>query len=268
MNNYFSLLFNGNIDAAEDLRKQSIPKKLIKFFSLNKDINLNNIKFDTLENNKLWFSHYKELNDPYEYKCMFIDREKLKQHSYPDDIINYFEDLLKNLSLSWALVSLSANDFDCLPMWAYYTNNHEGYCVEYDVLKPDAIYRVGYETDRIPIATIISNFYSEFTKMLESKEKTNEELKFYAMLIQQQFFLKHSSWKHENEYRIIYPMLNKLGVSVPIENIGLRTSKIVAGLNCLEEHKKTLNRISNKLGCGDISVTKINGENYTLLEEF
>ena len=57
-----------------------------------------------------------------------------------------------------ALVSLSGNSFNCLPMWAYYTNNYRGYCVEYDVIVPDIFFKVAYEPERIPVASIISNF--------------------------------------------------------------------------------------------------------------
>ncbi len=267
MSSYFSLLMDKKLDEAEAYRKANIPSKLIKFFSLTDDSSLNDVKFSTLNNQKLWFATPKILNDPYEFQCMYVDRKKLKEYDYPDDVIDSFETMLSNQNTSWALVSLSGNTFDCLPMWAYYTNNYHGYCVEYDVLKPDAILKVGYEPQRIPTASIVTNFYSEFRKMVESKQATNDEVEFYATLFKQQFFLKHKSWEHEDEYRIIYPISGANGLLVDIANVGLKTSKIVAGLNCSDENKKRLNEISNVLGCGDISVSKISGEKYTLLED-
>lgn len=267
MNNYFRLLYEKKLDEAEAYRLASIPSKLIKFFSLTDDIKLNEDKILALKNQKLWFATPKKLNDPYEFQCIYVDRLRLKECNYPDDIIDSFEAMLSRQAGVWALVSLSGNSFNCLPMWAYYTNDYQGYCVEYDVLKPDAIFKVGYEPERIPTASIVTNFYAEFRKMMENKQSTSNEVEFYATLLRQQFFLKHKSWEHENEFRIIYPIRSADGLLVDIANIGLKTSKIVAGLNCSVEHKTRLNEISNALGCGDISVSKISGKKYTLLED-
>lgn len=267
---YFSLLFDRKLKEAESFRNKRIPSKLIKFISLGSletDERTNDMKFKTLAEQKLWFSTTKLLNDPYEFQCMYVNRGKLKEHDYPDEAISLFEGMISKQNDNWALVSLSGNSFDSLPMWAYYTNNYQGFCVEYDVIKPDAVFEVGYEPNRIPTATIVANFYAEFKKMIKNKQITNEEVEFYATLLKQQFFLKHKSWEHENEYRIIYPISGADGLLVEIANVGLKTSKIVAGLNCSSEHRTRLNDISNALGCGDISVSKISGDKYTLLED-
>lgn len=267
MSSYFSLLMEKRLDEAEAYRIDSIPSKLIKFFSFTDDVKLNEDKFFALETQKLWFSTPKILNDPYEFQCMYVDRKKLQEHQYPDEAIDFFNDLVSKQSLDWALISLSGNSFDCLPMWAYYTNNYQGFCIEYDILKADAIYKVGYEPNRIPIASIVTNLYAEFEKMRENKQVSNSEVEFYATLLKQQFFLKHESWRHENEYRIIYPSYGKNGLLVDIASVGLKTSKIVAGLRCSDDHKERLSVISKALGCGDLAVSTISNEKYTLLED-
>ncbi len=268
MSTYFELIMDKKLDEAESLRKISIPTKLIQFISLNENTQKNERKFKTLENEQLWFSSVELLNDPYEFKCMYVDEQKLKGANYPDLLISQFNTFMSEGLHKWAVACLSANSFDCLPMWAYYTNNYEGFCVEYDVVKPDAVYKVGYEPARIPIASIIANFCSEFHKMIECGQKTNPEVEFYATLMKQQFFLKHMSWSHENEYRIIYPLPpQKNGILVPIDNVGLKTSKVVAGLNCKKENVERLSDISNYLKCGDIKRIRISSNNYTLLEE-
>ena len=273
MSEYFDLLFNGKLDEAEKIRKSSIPPKLIKFFSLNNssklvDKELNENKFNTLAKQELWFSRAENMNDPYEFQCMYINKDKFLENGHSEeDIANYNKILVQQKS-QWALASLSGNTFDCLPMWAYYTNNYQGYCVEYDILKPDAIFKIGYEPDRIPIAALIANLFHAFYAMKENRaSETSDDMEFYLTLFNKQFFLKHESWKHENEYRIIYPIISGYGRNVNIAKVGLKTSKIVAGLNCSDEHKKRLNEISNALGCGDIAVSKISGEKYTLLED-
>ncbi len=267
MNTYFSLLNDGKLGEAEEYRKSLVPNKLLKFVSLSDNIESNNKKFLSLQNKQSWFSSVDILNDPYEFKCMYIDEERLKQHGYTDEIITKFKELLYNNMKRWSVLSLSAAPIDSLPMWAYYTNNFQGFCIEYEVVRPDAIFGVSYEPKRIPIASIIANFYNEFTKMTDNGEETNEEVEFYSTMIRCQLHSKHNSWKHENEYRVLYPLIGKYGQNVNIEDIGLKTSRIIAGLNCTQENKSKLNEISNLLGCGNILESKISGNDYTVFSD-
>lgn len=78
------------------------------------------------------------------------------------------------------------------------SNNYHGFCIEYEVLNPEAIFPIGYEPSRIPVANIMANFFSEFRKMKSRGENTNTEVEFYASILQQQLYLKHESWKMEN----------------------------------------------------------------------
>lgn len=266
MNKYLQLLSENKMAEAEEFRRNSIPEKLIKFVSLGDNEDENEKKFKALSEGKLWFSSIEALNDPYEYKCMYIDERKLMEHGYDQSFIDGFNKILVEDVKSWALVSLSAASVDNLPMWAYYTNNYRGFCVEYDVLKPDVVFQVNYESNRIPLASIIANFYQEFRKMLESGKDNTPEVEFYATLIRYQFYIKHISWAHEKEYRIIYPLKNANGVLVPIEPIGLKTSRVYAGMNCKEEHVKRLNHIASSLSCGKVTKASISGEHYSLFE--
>lgn len=73
------------------------------------------------------------------------------------------------------------------------------------------------------------------------------------------------SWEHEKEYRIVYPLdENSKGMNVPIHRLGMRTSRIVAGINCSEDNKKKLNEISNSLGLGNVYTSRIHSEQYTI----
>lgn len=268
MNEYLSLLMEGKTEEAEKVRKQSIPHKLVKFISLGDKVDENEKRFKALEDEEIWFSSADTLNDPYEYQGMYINEKRLKDAGYPQKIIDCFKSLIGDETRKWALVSLSENTFDSLPMWAYYTNNYAGYCVEYEVLYPDAIHRVSYEPERIPLASIPANFFSEFQKMQEQGEKTNSEVEFYANLMQQQFFLKHESWKHEKEYRMIFPLgTSTKGLLVPISCVGLKTSRIVAGIKCKPEHIERLRKIAVKLSCGNVAQIAISATKYTLVEE-
>ena len=198
---------------------------------------------------------------------MYINDEELKKRGYDDSILSGFHKIFDDLINKWSLVSLSAASIDNLPMWAYYTNNFNGFCVEYEVVNPDAIYEVGYEPERIPIASIMTNFCKEFDKMKERGEQTSVDVDFYVTLLRYQLHAKHASWKHEQEYRVLYPNCNEKGQNIDLNIIGLKTTRIIVGLNCTDENKERLNTISNKLGCGNILETKISGKHYTLLEE-
>ena len=267
MSKYFSLLNDRKLEDAEKYRKSLVPNKLLKFVSLSENPDSNSKKFYSLKKQQAWFSSINVLNDPYEFKCMYIDENKLKEHGYDEYIILKFRKLLDDQMKHWSVLSLSAASLDCLPMWAYYTNNFSGFCIEYEVERPDAIFAVSYEPNRIPIATIIANLYHEFGEMVERGEKTNSEVEFYSTLLRCQLHSKHESWKHEQEYRILFPSQADIGFNVDIQNIGLKTSKIVAGLNCTNDNKERLNDISNHLGCGDILESKISGNSYTLFEK-
>ncbi len=237
MKEYFTLLNNKKLEEAETYRKSLVPNKLLKFVSLSNDADSNTKKFNSLLNNHAWFSSVNILNDPYEFKCMYIDEEQLKEHGYPEDVITSFKTFLDEQTSKWSVLSLSAAGVDSLPMWAYYTNNFQGFCIEYEVERPDAIFGVSYEPNRVPIASTITNFFSEFRKMQDRGEKTNSEVEFYSTMFRYQLHSKHESWKHEKEFRVLFPLLEQYGQNVDVSAIGLKTSRIIAGLNCTEHNK-------------------------------
>ncbi len=267
MKKYLSLLYDKKFDEALQYRMNRVPKKLLKFVSLNDDSTDNDKKFLSLRTNMAWFSPVKSLNDPYEFLCMYIDKKKLKEHNYSDDFISGFENLFKQQIDEWDILSLSNSGVDSLPMWAYYTNNSKGFCIEYDVENPMAIFPVSYEPKRIPIASIIANFFNEFCKMMEKGEETNPEVEFYALVLRYQLYSKHISWKHEKEFRIIYPhdLSSEYGQNVNINKLGIKANRIIAGIDCSDENKNQLNIISNELGLGDIYEAKISDTEYTVV---
>ena len=77
-------------------------------------------------------------------------------------------------------------------------------------------------------------------------------------------FIKAKSWEHEKEYRIVYPLDNNIGMNIPVGDLGLRTSRIVAGIKCSENDIVRLNEISNELGLGNVYKSRVHSEKYTL----
>lgn len=267
MEEYFSLIYQKKFEEAKKLRMSNVPKKLLKFVALGDNDKENDKRFKSLSNNQAWFSSIKGLNDPYEFSLMSVDRKKLEKYDYPNKFISAFEDLFSQQLYNWDVLSLSDAGVDSLPMWAYYTNNSSGYCIEYDVVDSSAIFPVSYEKKRILVASLITNFYKEFTEMHKKGELTNPDVEFYAHLFQYQLYSKHISWKHEKEYRIIYPhtSYSTYGQNVNIEFLGLRVNRIISGINCSDENIIKLNTISNNLNCGDVYQTKISSEEFTLI---
>ncbi|MBQ0109223.1 MAG: DUF2971 domain-containing protein [Clostridiales bacterium] len=267
MNEYLKLLFDKKTDQAIGLRNKSIPKKLIKFFSLSEDQMLNSQKLTTLKEQKIWFSSVNSLNDPYEFKSMYLNETILKGKRYPQVFIDYYKNMLDGGSQKLLVASFSGNSFDCIPMWAYYANNHKGFCVEYDVENTNMIYPVQYEPNRIPIARIAVEHFMSFSKIQSKTGKEVEDFKFYNEILKHQFLIKHSSWSHENEYRILCPKGNcEKGRLVSLKLLGLKTSKIVAGVNCKKENIEKLKEIANEISCPMLQ-TQISTNEFTLLEE-
>lgn len=100
-------------------------------------------------------------------------------------------------------------------------------------------------------------------KAIKSGQK--EKAHLYTKLLLQNLFIKAKSWEHEKEYRIVYPIdENSNGMNVPVYKLGMKTSRIVAGINCSEDNKKKLNEISNLLGLGNIYTSKIHSEEYKM----
>ena len=53
-------------------------------------------------------------------------------------------------------------------------------------------------------------------------------------------------------------------MNVSVDDLGLRTSRIIAGINCSENNIIKLNDISNELGLGSVYKSRIHSEKYTL----
>lgn len=256
---YFALIEQGKDDEAHALRENSIPDRLIKFVWLDENTS-DDKKFLTLENNQLWFSTVSMLNDPYEYKGMYIDEDTFRNAGYPDNIIDKYRKFLE--FEEWGLVSLSGQTIDYLPLWAYYTNNYKGYCIEYDVVKKSAIHQVIYEPKRIPIAHILVELKSKLSDAISQGQEPPAECRRLANIVRQNLYIKSLTWAHEKEYRIAYPISNDRGENIDISKLGLKVKRIIAGINCSQKNINRLNSISNSIGIGNIYKSKLSDIKY------
>lgn len=256
---YLDFLFKGKKEEANQIRFMTIPDKLVKFIWLDGSMT-DEKKYITLKNEEIWFAHKNSLNDPYEYQGMLLDQHKLLEAGYT---INIIEEYQKLFDLNeYGITCFSSNSVDYLPMWAYYTNNHKGFCIEYDVMKKDCIHEVLYEPERIKVASLI--FQSKEAVKHAIATGDTRKADFFTALFLQNLFIKAKAWEHEKEYRIVYPLDNNVGKNVPVHKLGIRTSRIVAGINCSDKDIERLNTISNDLGLGNVYRSKIHKEKYTI----
>lgn len=197
------------------MRKQM----LFKYISLNDDINLNNSKLSALAKNKAWLSTFAALNDPFEAKATYFNREQLHNITGASDLVlNLMGVLINYLNDKYVVYSLTGSSYDCMPMWAHYANNHRGFCVKYEIDSsfydmPDVMCdmkKVDYFASRKSITPYIEEILHFYEDMKSSKfaEPSKEvQGKITDALIEAQnrnYFTKHISWSYENEYRLIY----------------------------------------------------------------
>ncbi|MFA6808756.1 MAG: DUF2971 domain-containing protein [Eubacteriales bacterium] len=194
-------------------------ERLFKYISLDKDIHLNDKKLSDIAMNKAWLSIFGALNDPFEAKATYFNRELLHNNSGASNLLLDFMELLINyLNDKYVVYSLTGSSYDCLPMWAHYANNHQGFCVEYELDTsfydlPDVmcdIKKVDYSESRKSITAYIEEqlqFYEDMKSTYFAEPSDLIKVKITDALIEAQnknFFTKHLSWSYENEYRLIY----------------------------------------------------------------
>ena len=267
---YVQLLDTGKIKEAEDYLHCLVPKVLTKFVALGDNEQENEKRFTSLANNYIWFSAVSQYNDPAELETLYFDREILLSHGFPKEVVSAYSDFFASHVRYFLLVSLSANAPDNLPMWAYYTNNHRGFCIEYDVINSGQICRLFYAPNRYNITNIfVDTLHSVFENIKYGREFPDDHEK-KMVIIKNRFYMKSDSWHHEIECRIIHmEKEEKIGVNIPIDSVGLKIRRIIAGVNCSAEHIARLQSISDSLGCGKITLAKVNecSENFIDLEE-
>lgn len=110
-----------------------IPDILYKFYSLTDDDEINNKKINTLLQEQIFMSNIKDFNDPFDGKAFFYNPKQLKDikclSSHEGRIIDDFAKFHRG-------TALTENNITSMPMWAHYSNNHQGFCVAYDMKNP------------------------------------------------------------------------------------------------------------------------------------
>jgi len=182
------------------------PKRIFKFHKINGYL------YDLLENNKLWFSHQNDLNDPFdcryalsseyltktfknaankmlpELRRMESSLEKLSDEQFIQSMLansqnTEFMGRLYGMlfgSLGWSVCCFTT-DFESEIMWGHYGDSNKGVCLEFDLTSTPEFHEKLFQVK-----------YDDKSPQINSQDDIPEAL-----------LTKRSAWKDEHEWRII-----------------------------------------------------------------
>lgn len=233
------------------LARSYVPNNLTKFYSLlgfDDEAHMDQKKLSTLEREKIYLSAPKDLNDPFDCGCAFYDFEN--RHN----AANYNKIVEQNMSLlpsQIRICSFTACGVQSMPMWAHYSNNHKGFCVEYDKtleqneLLRSLVYPIQYSETRSDISDLMDEqIRLSFARVLQPQGyvRAGIEAQPLAQITSMLYNVKHSSWSFEQEYRL------SVASNTPgLPELMVKPSKIFIGLNCPQIYSDRLKEIGKVL---------------------
>ncbi|MGC6588068.1 DUF2971 domain-containing protein [Paenibacillus sp. Dod16] len=225
-----------------------IPKLLYKYYSLADNDPFNEVKFSTLLDKKIYISDLESFNDPFDGRAFFYRSEELLKY---ESLKSWNGKPIDDFASYVRLASFTKVGINNMPMWAHYSNNHRGYCVEYDTTLQENLYLkasmfpVQYVDKRIDITPIMDTIMSELERLKEKalREGTKRiHLDNMILPLIGIFYncIKHPSWSYEEEIRYITSSTNDYYVNaIP--------SAIYIGEKCNNVNKSRLLDIANEL---------------------
>lgn len=253
-----NLVPEDNFDETAEDKESAFQHVLYKFVPLyDEDQNdhnkeRNEKRFSSLERGEIWFTSQKAMNDPFEFKGLYLDKAKMCRNRWSPDAV---ERIKHDLQDSFFLSSFTTNMCNNLPMWAYYANNHAGYCIKYRVNKGASVHQVMYFDQRYQIDGVVTKLFdygciqNDITVPKENRKKANIEYQECLEIIHKMYLIKHISWNHENEFRLFYDALpGERGRNISAESVGLTPTDVYCGVHCSEKHIEKIQSISDKTG--------------------
>ena len=230
------------------------PRNLYKYRSIKSAIGF-------LKNSSIYFSNYKEFNDPFESACKkkydFTPRQYFE--TFQKWGVNYLDSAIKAEEIRLGLVNpkdllkkstdmifnrfsyfCMAEEPNNILMWSHYADSHKGVCFKFDLLQD-------LDTFLITVPVDYNSDYPEFDTLNENPSKI--------------IIRKSPCWSYEKEHRAIKvnsPGLYKINKKALVGIIyGCRTSA---------ENKKEIKRLVEQNEFNDVqfSETKVNPNAYQL----
>lgn len=203
------------LDSLNDPFEGKFKLTLPKIETIRKDPVLTQIILDTLRENGKQYLSEKELDaELLEFVDMYKDQMGSK--------------LMHDIFSRFGVFSFTDNPSN-IPMWSYYANYHQGYCIIFELDFDDAFGQMGLNAyqkreymdlikngeESLTFKTNDGEFRFAFTKVKYKEEipvinfENAVSIKNQGNSIQMRFLLEHSfgvkfkQWEHENEYRLI-----------------------------------------------------------------
>lgn len=239
---YINLILSGNPHDANRYKAAFIPNRLYKYYSLGDDPALNELKLETLSRGEVYLSKMEEFNDPFEGKALYFNKSLLEEKGWSRSLIETVSDTLRN-NYRIACFCNAEEKEQNMPMWAYYANNHQGFCVEhtFNLDYMTFLYPVSYEPKRILADKLMTTFINDMFDATQNHAPLSQEAKERMLLLYLTNIIKHKSWEHEREIRAVIPSPDgsRPYISAPPTNIYI-------GLNCSAEHCSRLINVAKK----------------------
>lgn len=227
-----------------------IPDTLYKYYSLTDDKKLNSQKFNTLRKKAVYLANTKDFNDPYDNKGFYYKNEELNQF---DELKKYNGHIFDDVMYSSMSSSFTESGVENMPMWAHYSNNHEGYCVSYCMNHAEnselkcCMLPIQYIDRRIDITDIMVSYIK---KLLDEKKKqsigNNKEilindisLVYIICLLSN---IKQINWKYEKEFRC-----SARNTTIGMPFMKAIPKEIYVGYKCSSDNIKHLMNIASEL---------------------
>lgn len=225
-----------------------IPDTLFKYYSLTDDIGLNERKLETLLQKKIFLSDAKYMNDPFDNKAYFYNYNELIKY---ERLAEHDGRLIDDFSSFSKITALTSNQVNSMPMWAHYANNHNGFCISYDMKVNTQLssctFPVQYTDERIDITSLMHEQAQKIIQAIDAQSvegRTEILLDDLSIVYLMSFFsnIKHISWSYENEYRC-----STGAIAEGMPYIYAVPKEIFIGMNCFPTYIDKIIKIGNEL---------------------
>lgn len=267
---YLELIEKEEYRKATAYKISCIPDTLYKYCWLDTETSdeaktNNELRLSTLANGQVYLSTTEQFNDPFEGKAFVFDDSDVTQGGFA---AKEYQEFVNHINSHSRICCFSNADEkqQNMPMWAYYANNHRGFCVEYH-LQPEHkqyIFPVSYDKSRVKGNAFIGNLILGISQMVKDGKDSSQmpgTLSVYNQLAYLSLTCKHTSWKHEKEYRALVPAANGIYWDIV-------PYKIYIGMNCSPEHERRLVAIAKQFdGCKVYKMLETDTQtNFDLIE--
>jgi hypothetical protein len=262
---YLDLLFSIGFEESDNYKNTLLPNKLYKYFPLddNSESDHNLRLFRSILKEELWLSSHRNFKDLLEFKSLYINKDNMNANNYDANIIEKVERFYE-LTKSTVLVSCFTKKYDNMAMWSHYSNEHRGYCVEYEILNKRNFYPVIYKFDPQDAHQMLVLMIDTFREIIRQEKNTelNENYKVLEnlqmtiiSLLYLNYSTKKTEWDYEEEVRIIYSEEKPLevnGMLYDYSKLRIDPKRIILGYNCTDQNEGVLRAVAQRIGVTNI----------------